>query len=459
MALPRELSLEQRTTLVKEFIARELGQRFPYTVSMHNSRSLSGGQQPHAHIMFSLREHDGIERPKELFFKRANSQHPERGGARKSREWSLDDRSHHRLLELRESWATLANRALEHAGHEERIDHRSLKAQGIDREPEPKLGPWETEQIRRGQLSERGRKVLELRRQRALELARERARDLDPTAPADRPHSPAQVYNFEQAKTARKPARPHTPEQVQWIKASQLLPKFDELEQRLAQQLQGIEREREQLGWAKKPDGWTYGFPPTLTPARALQRARLDYEGGRLKALHDRLTAAKRAYTHASQRREQFDHTQHDRGLSRFLPRHWWSERRELNRALHQAKEWYEQSERAYQELEREYARPHHALSIRAQAIMLVDTARSLKAQRQAVMDHYVALGARHHAVALARDDLKLLAERGQDPAVPVRERERGLELADEGWVRNKVHEVRELEKEREYGRDRDRGR
>lgn len=57
---------------------------------------------------------------------------------------------------VRELWASMANRALEQAGHAARIDHRSLEAQGIDREPTTHLGPVATEMERRGVASDRG---------------------------------------------------------------------------------------------------------------------------------------------------------------------------------------------------------------------------------------------------------------------------------------------------------------
>jgi hypothetical protein len=39
------------------------------------------------------------------------------------------------LESWRDQWARLANRHLERHGHNERIDHRSLKTQGSDLEP------------------------------------------------------------------------------------------------------------------------------------------------------------------------------------------------------------------------------------------------------------------------------------------------------------------------------------
>ena len=169
ITLPRELSKEGRREVVEEFISKEIGERFPYTVAIHNPKALDGGEQPHAHVMFSIRELDGIERGRELFFKRANTKCPEKGGAKKSREWSLDERGNDRLNEIRQTWEKLANRALEVEGHEVRIDRRSLEAQGIDREPEPKMGPEVTQKLKRGEETEIGAKVIELRDYRRKE--------------------------------------------------------------------------------------------------------------------------------------------------------------------------------------------------------------------------------------------------------------------------------------------------
>jgi hypothetical protein len=51
---------------------------------------------------------------------------------------------------MRERWAQVANRHLARHGFEERLDHRSYKRQGIDREPEIHLGPGDAEKDRLG---------------------------------------------------------------------------------------------------------------------------------------------------------------------------------------------------------------------------------------------------------------------------------------------------------------------
>ena len=92
----------------------------PYTLAIH--RGGPDGGNPHAHLMVSERGLDGHERSREQWFRRYNAKAPEKGGAKKSRtmmsrEWVKD---------TREAWAREANEALERAGREERVDHRSL---------------------------------------------------------------------------------------------------------------------------------------------------------------------------------------------------------------------------------------------------------------------------------------------------------------------------------------------
>jgi hypothetical protein len=172
LALPRELDQAQQTALVRAFVAEHIGERHPVSWAMHTTHALDGGDNPHVHIMFSERTLDGIERAPNVFFKRANTQHPERGGAMKTRAWQHKAT----LLELRQAWAETANRALTREGHEPTLDHRSLAAQGItDREPEPHLGREQTAMLRRGEPSELGAKVIELRdyRDRLREVERE----------------------------------------------------------------------------------------------------------------------------------------------------------------------------------------------------------------------------------------------------------------------------------------------
>ena len=53
-------------------------ERLPYTLAIH--RGGADGENPHAHLIFSERVHDGIERSGEQWFKRYNAKAPEKGG-------------------------------------------------------------------------------------------------------------------------------------------------------------------------------------------------------------------------------------------------------------------------------------------------------------------------------------------------------------------------------------------
>lgn len=141
IALPRELNPQQRQELVASFVEQELGEKHAYTWAIHTPKaSLEGGEQPHAHIMFSERIQDGIERGADQFFKRYNAKQPERGGCQKSNIAKSAEQRKLELVALRERFADLQNAYLEAYGHSARVDHRSLLDQGLDRAPEKHLG-------------------------------------------------------------------------------------------------------------------------------------------------------------------------------------------------------------------------------------------------------------------------------------------------------------------------------
>lgn len=140
LTLPRELTPDQRTELVREWVKSEIGDRHAVTFAIHcPSAAIEGGEQPHAHIMYCERVLDGIDRSEEKYFSRYNAKNPEKGGARKV------DRGMHAeraaaLIGERERWEVLQNSHLEKHGHAARVDASSYKARGIDQKPEPHLG-------------------------------------------------------------------------------------------------------------------------------------------------------------------------------------------------------------------------------------------------------------------------------------------------------------------------------
>ena len=146
LALPRELTPDQRKALVRDWVAQELGDKHAYRWAIHRPKAADGQDQPHAHLMFSERQVDGIERDPARYFKRYNAKQPERGGARKGygpnagKTLTAAERAAE-LRDLRARWGNLVNDHLERAGQSERIDMRSYADRGIDRTPEPKQLP------------------------------------------------------------------------------------------------------------------------------------------------------------------------------------------------------------------------------------------------------------------------------------------------------------------------------
>ena len=123
--LPPELTLDQQKQVVAAYAERLLGaERLPHTWAIHGR-----DKNPHVHLMFQERGLDGIERPDaKAWFKRADSAHPERGGALKSRSihgaaWTMQARA---------TWAETANDGLRAAGHAARFNHRSKAVQRDD---------------------------------------------------------------------------------------------------------------------------------------------------------------------------------------------------------------------------------------------------------------------------------------------------------------------------------------
>ena len=118
-ALPRELTRAQQIALTQNFIQAHLPDK-PYLVVMHEPRTATGEQQQHIHVLFSERQLDGIARTARQFFKRANRDHPERGGAAKDLFW------HERRCpgRLRQAWVDLSSHDLRQS---RRLDWDPLK--------------------------------------------------------------------------------------------------------------------------------------------------------------------------------------------------------------------------------------------------------------------------------------------------------------------------------------------
>jgi Ti-type conjugative transfer relaxase TraA len=119
-AIPRELDQAESIRLAREFAQREFVKRgMVADLNVHWDVGADGLPKPHAHVMLTMREVG------------------EEGFGAKVRDWNRTE-----LLEQwRGAWAEHVNRRLAELDIDARVDHRSLEAQGINLEPQHKIGP------------------------------------------------------------------------------------------------------------------------------------------------------------------------------------------------------------------------------------------------------------------------------------------------------------------------------
>jgi ATP-dependent exoDNAse (exonuclease V) alpha subunit len=130
VSLPVELDAGQRLALARSF-SREIAERYKVAVdlSVHEPRADGDPRNFHAHLLTTTRE----VTPAGLGAKTGLDMTPLE---RRRRE--LPDHRQE-FVSIRERWASLTNHALQEANVAARVDHRSLAAQGIDREPLPAI--------------------------------------------------------------------------------------------------------------------------------------------------------------------------------------------------------------------------------------------------------------------------------------------------------------------------------
>ncbi len=202
VALPVELSPRQRLSLVRGF-SQELTDRYGFAVdfAIHAPRDFPGSDPRnfHAHLLTTTREVtlQGL-------------------GAKTNLDRNNDDRVKlgmksvvHELLHVRERWAVVTNEALREAHISTRIDHRSLAAQGIDREPQPHIPTAAVQMERHGYRSrtaERLREEYEVRVQARLSRAAGRDSGRDHSSAAE-PAGPASCAKPQSLEDIRREAR------------------------------------------------------------------------------------------------------------------------------------------------------------------------------------------------------------------------------------------------------------
>ncbi|WP_336966744.1 Ti-type conjugative transfer relaxase TraA [Sphingobium aquiterrae] len=123
-AIPREMNKAQGIELASDFVSAEFVDRGMIAdLNVHWDIGADGQPKPHAHVMLTMREvvqrDDGTA-----------------GFGAKVREWNTREN----VERWRERWADHLNTRLAELDIDARIDHRSLADQGIDLEPQSKIG-------------------------------------------------------------------------------------------------------------------------------------------------------------------------------------------------------------------------------------------------------------------------------------------------------------------------------
>ena len=138
-SIPRELDQAEGIRLAREFVQKEFVDRgMVADLNVHWDMGADGEPKPHAHVMLTTR---GVE---------IGEDGEAKLGA-KVREWNRTEL----LQQWRERWESHVNTRLAELDIDARIDRRSLQAQGIDLEPQSKIGPASSRMVEQGLSSER----------------------------------------------------------------------------------------------------------------------------------------------------------------------------------------------------------------------------------------------------------------------------------------------------------------
>ncbi|EOR20822.1 MobA/MobL family protein [Cytobacillus oceanisediminis] len=158
IALPKELSNEQQTELIKGYVQDQFVDKgMVADIAIHRDDK----ENPHAHIMLTMRTID------------------EHGFGKKNREWNADFanakennrgfvKSSENCLSVREQWSEYANKALEKANIQERITHQSHADRGLEILPTVHLGHVASDMEKKGIETDRGNINREVKQHNAI---------------------------------------------------------------------------------------------------------------------------------------------------------------------------------------------------------------------------------------------------------------------------------------------------
>ncbi|OFW84769.1 MAG: hypothetical protein A3E50_00680 [Alphaproteobacteria bacterium RIFCSPHIGHO2_12_FULL_42_100] len=135
-SLPRELTYEQRKALAQEYVQDQFCGLGMFAIQSFHEETCekTGEPNPHCHTFFLTRDLTEGDRTHGL-------------SAKKNRDWNA--REVHEVW--REQWAQYASFHLKMHGFDITLDHRSYEDQGLDIEPQIKLGKGVVEQEKRAE--------------------------------------------------------------------------------------------------------------------------------------------------------------------------------------------------------------------------------------------------------------------------------------------------------------------
>jgi hypothetical protein len=228
VALPVELSHEQKELLIRDYVQGEfVSQGMIADIGYHDFDS----HNPHAHIMLTMRDVDAD------------------GFGKKRRDWN----KRAEIERHRRAWAESVNKALEQAGYDERIDHRSLKAQGIDREPQIHLGAKVLEMEARGiqtRVGDESRRISKRNRELKRQEAKREKLQAEIAAEQKAEQLSAQLKAFDvsdRASAVTQPANPEPADNLSILRDPEWIDSFAESVIEYQRQSQWVEAVTEAL--------------------------------------------------------------------------------------------------------------------------------------------------------------------------------------------------------------------
>ena len=157
-SIPREMNEKQGVQLARDFVKKQFVDRGMLAdLNVHWDKAMDGSPKPHAHVMLAMRDVG-----------------PE-GFGKKNRDWNSTEL----LKDWREAWSAHVNERMAELGLEGRIDHRSYADQGVELEPQHKIGPMGKRHELAGETHRRAEDHLRIARENGEKIVANPALALD----------------------------------------------------------------------------------------------------------------------------------------------------------------------------------------------------------------------------------------------------------------------------------------